>query len=92
MLMGLYSARAATKYGTSLYLHEKGHEVEITAVCKRDPQLMREYELRWPDAVFVGHVTKFLHRKRAPENPMRKRKCFTSLMRAVRGQPKKSLG
>lgn len=51
---GMYSAEAAKKHGTLIYSSAIGGEVAITAVVENPDSY------KWPDAVNLGEVGKFL--------------------------------
>jgi hypothetical protein len=55
---GLYSEKAAEKFGTFIYSTPTGKEVEITCITKRKYLWARDY--KWTDTKFIGQVTNFV--------------------------------
>jgi hypothetical protein len=56
--IGFYSVKAATEFGSLIYLSPDGQEVEVTAVY--DNQESGQQEYYWADKKCVGPVTKCL--------------------------------
>ena len=59
---GFYSAKAARIHGSAIYLGSPSRsypsgEIEVTAVFRHWPE---EGHYAWPDASYVGVVTKFV--------------------------------
>jgi hypothetical protein len=67
-MYGVYSQQAAEQFGTFIYRRPDDSEVEITAVYKQ----LNDPVYGWPDAVWIGEVTKYIRVGRV--NTSRKRK------------------
>lgn len=50
-VIGLYSAKAAKQFGSSIYLDRFGNEVEVTCVAA-NPEFIKEY--CWEDTIVVS--------------------------------------
>jgi hypothetical protein len=60
--VGIYSAKAAELYGTSIYLGADGKEHEVSAIDKPS-------KYKWDDAVILGPMGKWLRKGRKGNAP-----------------------